>query len=101
MTSLLLFTALWAGQAPTPQPPQAKPDEVTPRGILPRGWKKLGLSDEQVRAIYKVQFKYRTQREKLEDEIARLKKQEREDSVKVLTDDQRKLLRSVEAPPER
>ncbi len=72
-------------------------DKVEPRarGQLYPNWKKLGLSDSQVQEIYKIQTKYRTKIEALEVQIRELKKQERSDAEKVLTDAQKARLKEI------
>lgn len=70
-------------------------DEPKARGTLYPNWRKLGLTDDQVQEVYKVQTKYRNQIDKLESQIAALKKQERADAEKVLTPAQKQRLREL------
>jgi hypothetical protein len=54
-------------------------DKDTPlkaRGTLPANWKKLGLTDDQIQAAYKVQAKYKAQIDELTAKVASLKKEE-------------------------
>jgi Spy/CpxP family protein refolding chaperone len=82
---------------------------VKERGQLPQGWKKIGLSDDQVQKVYAIQSQYRAKINKLAAEIKQLRAEERRDLFKVLTDDQKTKLRKLAeerateppAPPER
>jgi hypothetical protein len=69
--------------------------EVKLRGQLPPGWKKIGLSEEQVQKVYKIQGQYRTKINKLEAELKQLRSEERAQMLRVLTDDQKTKLRQL------
>ena len=65
------------------------------KGMLPPGWKKLNLSDDQVQGIYAVQHAYKAKREAIEEQLNDLRQQERKEMFKLLTEDQRDLLRRL------
>jgi hypothetical protein len=65
------------------------------RGILPAYYKKLGLRDDQIQAIYKIQGTHRAKAEELRRQLKELKDKEREATEKVLTADQLKRLREL------
>ena len=65
------------------------------KGMLPPGWKALKLEKDQITKIYAVQKMYRGKLQDLEDQITALKAMERTEMVKVLTDDQKALLRKL------
>ena len=72
-----------------------KKDPVRLKGYLPRNYKKLGLTDKQVQAIYKVQGGYKDRIEELQATIKKLK-QEQDDKVEaVLTPEQLKRLKEI------
>lgn len=52
------------------------------RGVLYRNWSKLGLTDEQVNKIYKVQGDHRIKIRELTKQIIELKKQEKWQQLK-------------------
>jgi hypothetical protein len=75
-----------------------KPDDLTPakmRGFLPAHFKKLGLTDKQVQDVYKIQTEYRDKIEALQKQIDDLKKSEKGEVDKVLTDDQKSRLKEI------
>lgn len=63
------------------------------KGFLPQGWKALGLSDAQKQEIYKKQATYKTRLKSLQEQIEKLKTEERRDLESVLTEDQKKQYR--------
>lgn len=65
------------------------------KGVLPRGWTKLGLTDDQVQKIYKIQNKYDAEINKLEAKIAELKATKAKESKEVLTAEQKKRLDEI------
>jgi hypothetical protein len=74
------------------------------KGTLPANWSKLGLSDEQKQKVYTAQSEYRGKIADLEAKIKELKKQEREEMEKVLTDAQKARLKELlleKAPTEK
>jgi len=75
-----------------------KKDDKTPvkvKGTLPPNWAKLSLSDEQRQKVYSTQAEYRGKIGELEAKIKELKKQEREEMEKVLTDAQKARLKEL------
>lgn len=73
-------------------------DKDTPtkaRGILPMNWKKLGLAEDQVQSIYKVQASYKAKIDELAARIAALKKEERAEMEKLLTPAQKERLKEI------
>lgn len=65
------------------------------RGTLPPNFKKLGLRDDQVQAIYKTRADYRAKIDQLNKQIAKLREEEKEALDKVLTAEQRKRLKEI------
>jgi hypothetical protein len=89
-----------------------KKDDKKFKGMLPDGWKALKLEKDQVTKIYAVQKTFKGKIRDLEDQITALKAMERAEMVKVLTEEQKSLLRklstgedfkekSIEAPKEK
>jgi hypothetical protein len=75
-----------------------KKDDKTPvkvKGTLPPNWAKLSLSDEQKQKVYSAQAEYRGKIGELEAKIKELKKAEREEMEKVLTDAQKARLKEL------
>jgi hypothetical protein len=75
-----------------------KKDDKTPvkvKGTLPANWSKLGLSDEQKQKVYAAQTEVRGKIADLEAKIKELKKHEREEIEKVLTDAQKARLKEL------
>lgn len=68
---------------------------VKVKGTLPANWSKLGLSDEQKQKVYTAQSEFRGKIAELEAKIKELKKQEREELEKVLTDAQKGRLKEL------
>lgn len=64
-------------------------------GRLPNYWNKLGLSKAQTLEIYKIQGDYKAKIDALEKQIEDLKAQERQDMVKILSDEQKGKLREI------
>jgi hypothetical protein len=76
---------------------QDKKDTKT-KSYTPPGWSALGLSKEQKADIAKIHGQYKTKIKALEDQIIEVKAQERQEQVKVLTDDQKDKLRKLIIP---
>ena len=87
------------GQEPKPSDPKTtKVDpkvEPKAKGQLPQNWKQLGLTDEQVQKVYKVQAKYNDDIEKLEAQIKDLKVKMSKERSEVLTAEQKKRLEEI------
>jgi hypothetical protein len=77
---------------------QDKPDKDPPpkaRGQLPPYFKKLGLRDDQVQAIYKVRADTKGKLSVLQRQIDKLRADEKEALEKVLTPEQLKRLKEL------
>src|SRR2546422_612297 len=72
-----------------------KADEPKVRGQLYAKWKDLGLSKDQVQQIYKIQSDHRSQIDKLDAQIKKLRAEERADAEKVLTPAQKARLKEL------
>ena len=87
------------GQEPKPgEPKAAKADpkvEPKAKGQLPQNWKQLGLTDDQVQKVYKVQTKYNGDIDKLEAQIKDLKAKMSKERSEVLTAEQKKRLEEI------
>jgi Spy/CpxP family protein refolding chaperone len=77
-----------------------KKDEpvVKYKGTLPANWKKLGLTDEQVQKVYKVQTVYGDKIDKLKEEIRGLEAKRDKERYEVLTAEQKKRLEELSKP---
>src|SRR5262249_37304251 len=74
---------------------EEKDQPVKAKGTLPQNWKKLGLTDEQVQTVYRIQTKYRDQIGTFEAKIKELRKEEKGELDKVLTPAQKDRLREI------
>lgn len=72
-----------------------KKDPAKIKGQIPAGWKNLSLSKEQTTKIQGIDAKFKAKIRDLEDQIKDLKVQERSEMVKLLTVDQKDLLRKL------
>jgi hypothetical protein len=73
-----------------------KPDEPAKlKGKLPAHFKKLGLSDQQMQEIFKIEAGYADKIEVLTKQLADLKKAEKHDVDDVLTDEQKAHLKEL------
>jgi len=72
-------------------------DDPKPKGQgkLPANWPKLGLTDEQKRQIYSIQSEYKSKIDDLQSQIDQLRRKERAEMSKVLTDAQKARLREI------
>jgi Spy/CpxP family protein refolding chaperone len=73
----------------------ADTDPIKLRGQLPMNWKKLGLTDEQVQQVYKIEGTYRAKIDDLKKQITDLQKMEKAELEKVLTPAQKDRLREI------
>jgi hypothetical protein len=64
-------------------------------GSLPPLWSRLGLTDEQKQQAYSIQTEYRAKIDDLERQVRKLRKDERAEMEKVLTDAQKARLREL------
>jgi len=65
------------------------------RGILPANWKKLGLTDDQVQKVYKIESDYRDKIGVLEAKIKQMREDEKAQMETVLTDAQKARLKEI------
>jgi hypothetical protein len=73
-----------------------KPDEPAKvKGKLPAHFKKLGLSDQQMQQIFKIEASYADKVEALQKQLADMKKAEHQEIDSVLTDEQKAHLKEL------
>jgi len=65
------------------------------KGQLPAQFKKLGLRDDQVQKIYKIQTDYRTKGADFEKQLKELKTKEKSEVEAVLTEEQKTRLKEI------
>jgi hypothetical protein len=81
------------------------PPPPPPKGQLPPNWKKIGLTDDQVKKIYTVQGEYHAKISALEEQIKALRAEQFKKEIEVLTDAQKARLKELDefkdptAPP--
>src|SRR5205809_142332 len=71
------------------------PVPVKVRGLLPPGYKKLGLTAEQVQEVYRIRLANRAKIDELLAKVEQLKKEEKAALDKVLTPAQKERLREI------
>jgi peptidoglycan hydrolase CwlO-like protein len=92
--ALLTLSSGVVGQEPKKE--QKKDEPATKyKGQLPANWKKIGLSDEQVQSVYKVQSKYNEEIDKLDAKIKELKAAMDKERRAILTAEQKKRLEEI------
>lgn len=69
--------------------------EKKAKGQLPPGWGKLDLKADQKAKIYDIQASYKDKIGNLKKQIQELETQQRAEMAKVLTEEQRELLRKL------
>src|SRR5580704_12479624 len=89
----LAFSFAWSADDPK-KPSDDKKDPVA-KGTLPANWRKLGLTDDQVKKVYKIQTDYRTKIDTLTEQLKELKKKEMTEMETVLTDAQKARLKEI------
>jgi len=98
LIAVLLLTGGVVGQE-NPAKKKEEPKKEEPagkaKGQLPQNWAKLGLTDEQRDKVYRVQNKYNDDIDKLELQIADLKKKRDKERLEVLTPEQKKRLEDI------
>ena len=72
-----------------------KDTPVKAKGQLPPNWGKLSLDAEQKQTIYKIQGEYRAKIGPLEQQIKKLRQEEKKELEMVLTDAQKARLREI------
>src|SRR5438552_13694376 len=96
LAGLLALTVLTSGWSMGQDKPEKKDTPAVPaKGTLPKNWKKLGLTDDQVQKVYKVQGDYRARIGALQQQIKALREEENGELYKVLTDNQRTRLKEL------
>lgn len=99
VAAALLFGTLATAQAPTkpadPKPADKKEESKKVSGQLPTYWRMLGLTDDQVQKVYKVQAKYGDEIDTLEAKIKELKDKMAKERSEVLTAEQKKRLEEI------
>lgn len=98
LAAVFAVTAAGFAQAPKPddKPAETKKEEPKKeRGVLPMFWKQLGLTDDQVQKVYKVQNKYGDEIDALEAKIKELKDKMAKERSEVLTAEQKKRLEEI------
>jgi Spy/CpxP family protein refolding chaperone len=85
----------WLLAADTKSGEEKKDPDPKAKGQLRANWKKLGLSDDQVQKIYKVQGEYRGKIDVLEQKIKELREEQYAEELKVLTAAQKARLKEL------
>ena len=93
LLAALLVGVVWS--ADDPKKPGDDKKDPPARGSLPANWKKLGLTDDQVKKVYKIQTDYRAKLDTLAEQIRDLKKKEMVELETVLTDAQKARLKEI------
>jgi Spy/CpxP family protein refolding chaperone len=88
---LVVLAALAAGKIFV----DAQDQPLRGRGRLPPLWSRLGLTDEQKQKVYQVQGEYAAKIDGLQRQIDDLRRKERADMEKVLTNAQKARLREL------
>ncbi|HMP03199.1 MAG TPA: hypothetical protein PKD86_05570 [Gemmatales bacterium] len=99
--SVLIILGLACGGLAWAQDGKDETPQARLRGQLPANYKKLGLSEEQVQKIYKIQNDYDVKLRALDEQIKKLKAQQRSDVEKVLTTAQRARLKEIQTGDEK
>lgn len=96
--AMLVLSAGLTAQEKKDDPKAAKKDEGGPtkfKGQLPAKWKQLGLTDDQVQMVYKIQSKHNEEIDKLEAKIKEHKAARDKELRTVLTEGQKKRLEEI------
>ena len=72
-----------------------KEDKGGAKGSMPAGWSKLGLSADQKKKITSIRGSYSAKIDDLRKQIDQLKEDDMAECLKVLTDDQKMLLKKL------
>jgi hypothetical protein len=78
--------------------PKKDPPVAVKATTLPKGWAKLGIAGDQKKKIYAVLSTYQTKIAALKAEVEQLQKEEYQEAYKLLTDDQKDLLKKLSDP---
>ena len=94
LVAMLCLSSGLVGQEPKKE---AKKDEPATKfkGQLPANYKKIGLSDDQVQTVYKIQSKYNEEIDKLDAKIKELRAAKDKEVKAVLTPEQKKRLEEI------
>lgn len=96
LLGLLIILFLVVGTSvPAQDKKGEEPTQPGAKGTLPAGWRRLGLTDDQVKKVYRVQTDYRGKIDVLQQKISALKKEERGELEKILTDAQKTRLKEL------
>ena len=102
LVAMLCLSSGLVGQEPKKEAKQepkkeAKKDEPATKfkGQLPANYKKIGLSDDQVQTVYKIQSKYNEEIDKLDAKIKELRAAKDKEVKAVLTPEQKKRLEEI------
>ena len=97
---VLVLVALLVGTGQSGDTKKDPPKKVQ----IPAGWKKLGLSDDQRKKVLATRTMFAAKIEALRAQIDQAKKDEQVELIKILTEDQKEMLRKAAAakvpPPE-
>jgi hypothetical protein len=85
---LLLSGTGASGQDKDKKEPDKKETTTSKKGLLPTGWKKLGLSEDQVQKIGSIRSQYKVKIDEVKNQIKKLKADE--DKLKI--DEHRELV---------
>ena len=95
LVSLAIFSAILSGTFLVAQTPKPAEPEPKAKGQLPQYWKQIGLTEDQVQKVYKIQNKYNADIDKLEAQIKELKDKMAKERSEVLTAEQKKRLEDI------
>lgn len=95
LTTLLGFGILGVALLVSTGTSGDKKEPTKIKGQIPAGWKNLQLSKDQVTKIQGVDVKFKAKIRELEDQIKDLRVQERSEMVKLLTAEQKDMLRKL------
>jgi len=102
-TTAALYVASTNAQAPKPaeKPAEKKADkkestsDKREKGTLPQYWKQLGVTDEQVQRVYKMQKVVNDEIDEHESKIKLLKEKLAKDRMAILTKEQKERLEAI------
>jgi hypothetical protein len=92
---LLGAVTLFLSAADTKPGDPKDPPPPPPKGQLPANWKKIGLTDEQVKKIYGVQADYHAKIAVLEEQVKALRAEQFKKEIELLTDAQKARLKEL------
>jgi hypothetical protein len=92
---VVLLAAVLVGTGRSGDKKDTTPPVPVKKFALPTYWKKLGLSDEQKKTYQETKNLYYAKIYVLQQQIDQLKKQEAAEVMKILSDDQKTMLRNI------